>query len=195
MTVVAPIRPSLTPTARRGAAVAGSVGFGMLTLGWALFLTPLLILIAASTAAYFLSALSDNPDDTEASNTQALLNGFVGAGFLIPLIASVVVGLVLIVFGVIVSGRVLKSHGATRPWGITWSSIGISIVASWIVDGVLGTIGGVAASAASDPNTGFGTGYWTALAVAGVVILAIDVVIGRFVWWWMASAFRPAASA
>jgi hypothetical protein len=194
MTVAAPARPPLTPIARRGAAVAGSVGFGMLTLGWTLFLAPIVILLAATTAAYFLSAFSDNPDDSEASNTQALLDGFVGAGFLIPLIASVVVGIALMVFGVIVSGRTLRSHGATRPWGITWSSIGISIVAAWIVDGVLGFTGGIVASALSDPSTGFGTAYWVAYIVAGIVVLAADVVIGRFVWWWMASAFRPSAS-
>ncbi len=189
------VRPPLTPAARRGAAIAGSVGFGMLTLGWTLFFTPLLISLAATLAAYFLSAFSDNPDATELSGTRDVLGSLVGAEFAIPLVVSVILGILLMVFGVIVSGRVLKSHDATHPWGITWSGIGISIVVSWIVDGVLGFFGGVLASAAADPRTGFSTGYWTALGAVAVVIFTVDVVIGRFVWWWMASAFRPRASA
>jgi hypothetical protein len=191
MSLTVRLRPPLIPRARSGARLGGAVGFGLLTVGWSLFITPIVLAVAATTAAFFLSAFDDNPDDTTVGNAQSLLGALIGAGFAIPLVASVIVGILLMVGAVIASLRILRSHGVTRAAGVTWAGIGISIVASWIVGAVLGGIGTVVASALSDPTHGFGTAYWVALGATALLDLVADIAIGCLVWWWMAHALRP----
>lgn len=190
MSITLQLRPPLTAAARRGALLGGSVGFGLLTLGWTLFVTPIVLGIAATAAAFFFASLSGGSVSTT-SGAQDILGSLLKAGFAVPLVASVIVGAAIMVVSVIVSVRILRSHSVKRAWGVTWTGIGISIVASWIVGWVLGGIGTTIASALGDPKTGLGTAYYVTVGVTALVVFAADVVIGSVVWWWMAHVLRP----
>lgn len=195
-------RPPLERRARRGAMVAGGVGFTMWNLGWS-------ILGLAAFVSFFAAILSVIANSSRANSEEfAALGDFEAAVLFTPgagiaLLIAIVVGVVLVVLSILSSGWILKAHGVRSRWGVTWAGIGISVIVNWIVGTIISVIGqvagvlgqvGQARSEFTDPN-----GIDLAPVIAGIIIwvvvaLVAQALIAIFAWWWMAHAMRPRTS-
>ncbi|WP_290428388.1 hypothetical protein [Agromyces larvae] len=187
-------RPPLEPRSRTGALVGGGVGLTLVTWGLGLAAFGAIFGIVALILAAVAGAVRAG-DDGDNAFTRFI--DAVPMWLVIAVIAgAVVVGAALVVGGVLGQRAILRRHGVHRPTAVTWSSLGIGVVAN-------GTIGGVLSAPAS-----ILPGVWSRssdsapgvllLIGASVVGVAVTAAIGAFASWWMAHAFRsaqPAASA
>jgi hypothetical protein len=187
------IKPPLTPRQRRGAAIAGIVGFLLATLGWLPFVI-VAIGYVFSFGVYFLGAALGGDDtrfdaESETGKLAANLLGIPATSLGIVVSISLVVGVVLIAAGIVLSTVILRLHGVARGAGVTWLGLLLAIVGSWIFDGILGFIVYLV-SAAGDVGKGpvAPGGGLTVLYL--VIAVAIQVALGWLCWWWMAHALR-----
>ena len=185
------VRPPLTARAKRGAAIAGAVGFLLLGLGYAMASLAVGLALIVAFFALIVRAASGSGTRTNAGFEQ-FVSGLDITAWVAPLVAIVIVGIVLMVVAIVVSGRVLAAHRVRRPWAVTWAGAGIAVVASWIVYGILGTFLNLALSGFRWDSPSWGSGLVVALIVSVVVGLASNAVLGWLSWWWMAHAMRPA---
>ena len=198
-----PVRPPLTARAKRGALLGGGLGFTLLTLGYALVAIPVAIgLLVAFFAAIIGFARGRFSDGASTSDGFGVSRVDFAPWFGL-LVASVVVGIVLMIVAVLFSGLVLRRRDVRHPWGVTFAGAGIAIVAAWILEGFLSAIASTMSSGVFDGrnlgvgNLGagsLGAGLIAGIIVSGVVALAINAAIGWLSWWWMAHAMRPAAT-
>ncbi len=187
------VRPPLTARAKRGAAIAGAVGFLLLGLGYAM--ASLAVGLALIVAFFALIVRAASGSGTrENAGFEQFVSGLDITAWVAPLVAIVIVGIVLMVVAIVVSGRVLAAHRVRRPWAVTWAGAGIAVVASWIVYGILGTFLNLALSGFRWDSPSWGSGLVVALIVSAVVGLASNAVLGWLSWWWMAHAMRPATA-
>ncbi|CAN5406467.1 hypothetical protein BH10ACT4_BH10ACT4_10360 [soil metagenome] len=190
-----PVRPPLTARAKRGAALGGAFGFTLLTIGYGLVAIPVAIgLVLAFFAAIVGLARGRNGQFADGSFGGFDVSRIDLSPWIALLVASAVVGIVLMIAAVLLSSLVLRRHGVRRPWGVTFAGAGIAIVGAWIVEGFLGAIASGVGSASFDGRS-FGPGIIAGIIVSAVVALAVNAVIGWLCWWWMAHAMRPAATA
>jgi hypothetical protein len=193
-----PARPPLTARAKRGALLGGGLGFTLLTLGYALVAIPVAIgLLVAFFAAIIGFARGRFSDGASSSGGFSVSSVDLAPWFGL-FVASVVVGIVLMIVAILLSGLVLRRRDVRHPWGVTFAGAGIAIVAVWIVEGFLGAIVSGMSSALFDGRSlgagSPGAGLIAGIIVSGVVALAINAAIGWLSWWWMAHAMRPAAT-
>ena len=191
-------KPPLTPRQRRGAAIAGIVGFLLATLGWLPFVV-VAIGYVFSFGVYFLGAALGGDDtrfdaESETGTLAATLFGIPATSLGIVVIVALVVGVVLIALGVILSTVILRVHGVARGAGVTWLGLLLAIVGSWILDGILGFIVYLVA-AAGDVGKGPVVPDGAVTALYFVIAVVIQIALGWLCWWWMAHALRrPLAS-
>jgi hypothetical protein len=187
------IKPSLTPRQRRGAGIAGIVGFLLATLGWLPFVAVIVGYVFAY-GVYFLGAALGGNDtrfdaESETGRLAANVLGIPATSLGVVVMISLVVGIVLIALGVFLSSLILKRHGVARPGGVTWLGLLLAIVGSWIFDGILSFVvylvaaGGDVGKGPVAPGGGLTVLYF-------VIAVAIQVLLGWLCWWWMAHAFR-----
>lgn len=204
MTVYPPAvrRPPLSPTMRRSARIAGGVGFPLMSIGWSLFSVAALtgILWASLSAIFRFIAARDERFRGQLDRVLVEL-GRLPLGLIAGLLVLAgLVGAGIWVAGLFTSRGILRRSGHPRPWAVTWAGLGLGIVASWIIGGVvqfvsqiLSAIGTVGAGSGDDR---LGTAIGLAVGggiVAVVILIAGHIVAGVFLWWWMAYAMRPAA--
>ena len=178
------VRPPLLPRARRGAAVAGVVGFLMFTIGWA-------VVAAVAVITFILTILSFVSDASDGSAMRSLgriLDDAHLGTWVWAIVLAGVLGLILVVFSVLTSGWILKAHQVNHPWGVTWAGLGIAIVANWILGGIVSAISQVAGLWS---NNSLGSAAFVGYGIFGLVSLLIVAAIGWLSWWWMAHALRP----
>ena len=188
-----PVRPPLTARAKRGAAIAGAVGFLLLGLGFAM--ASLAIGLALIGAISALIVLAASGSDTRAgAGFEQLISRLDIAPWIAPLAAIVIVGIVLMVAAIAVSGRVLAAHRVRRPWAVTWAGAGVAIVASWITSSILNTVFTLAMGGFRWDFPSWGAGFAGVLIISAVIALASNAVLGWLSWWWMAHVMRPAAA-
>jgi hypothetical protein len=189
-----PVRPPLTARAKRGAAIAGGVGFVLLGLGYAMVALPVGLALIVAFFALIVRAASSSSTPGFVGIEQFLL-GLDIRPWITPLVVVAIAGVVLMVVAIVLSGRVLAAHQVRRPWAVTWAGIGIAIVASWFVSGITGLFTNVAISGVKWDSPSGGGALIALLVASTVVALASNAVVGWLSWWWMAHAFRPATSA
>lgn len=189
-----PVRPPLTPRAKRGATIAGVVGFVLLSLGYAMVSLAIGIGLAALFIALIVRAASSSSSEWYSGIVQ-FLAGLDLRPFIVPLVLVGVLGVVLMIAAIVVSGRVLRAHQVRRPWAVTWAGAGIAVVASWLVSGVAGLFTRVGLSAVRWNSPSTGSSLLTVGVISVVISLVTTVIIGWLSWWWMAHAFRPASAA
>lgn len=200
------VRPPLTRRARRGAAIAGSIGFLLLTIGCAMVAIPIALVIVVAFIALIVRAASTSAATSSAASpnlgVEQFFSGFDFTPWIVPLIVIAMVGVILMVGAIVASGRILVAHQVRRPWGVTWAGSGIAIVSSWFITGIVGSVSSAVSGAALSPFTprdSFGAGgIWGSglvwfLVVSAVLGLALTAATGWLSWWWMAHAMRPAA--
>lgn len=191
------VRPPLGQRQKTGSAIAGAVGFVLLSLGFAMVGIPLAVLAFGAFFGAILGVVARgdgarDPDFVRFENFFEQLNP---SAWVIPLVIVAVVGLAIMAIALFTSARILRSHGVNKPWPVTWAGAGIAIVASWIVSTVLGFVlqlFSVATGVSQQADWG------AAIAIGGVsfvVNLAAAAVVGWLSWWWMAHLMRPAAEA
>lgn len=184
-----PPRPPLTRQQRRGALIAGAVSLFLLQLGFTAVMIPIVLVLALLLIFGTVNLLSRTTTGDMGWDRFWAGNHFDAAPWIPWLIAMVVVGILIMVLAVLVSGWILRAHGVNRPRAITWSSIGIGIVAQWVVGGVLGVITNLASVTSQN---GVAIGGLFAVGAS----LVTTVAVGALTWWWMAHAFRaPVAAA
>ena len=189
-------RPPLQPRQKAGARLAGIVGFLMLSLGFGLFWIPLALLAIAGIFALIVGLIDRSPrgQTNGVTSFMEFVNGLNPAAWIIPGVVIAVVGAALLVAAMIISARILRSHGVEKAWPVTWAAAGIAVFSSWVVSGVL-----------SVPLQIIGNGFdndrmrWLPLGIGISVIgflvgIAITAGIGWLSWWWMAHVMRPASN-
>lgn len=183
-----PSRPSLTPKQRTGAMIAGGVGFVLVQIGLSLVGLLLVVgFIAVIFGAIAAIASAANDVDRGMIDFTEWLGSIDPITVTIVVVVAAIIAIVALVFGILTSRWILKAHGVNRPTAVTWSAVGISVVANWIVGGLGFSFSGPIAS-------GFGSdvGFWLGglLAVLGLVA---SLAVGVFTWWWMAHVYRAQA--
>ncbi|HEU4850412.1 MAG TPA: hypothetical protein VFS93_08380 [Terrimesophilobacter sp.] len=190
------VRPPLSTREKRGAFWAGAVGFNVLTLGFTLVVVPLVVAAFGAFFAILFEQVARSGD--ELGTGFLAVRGFFasfdyGIVAIIGLVV-VIVGLAIMTAALVASRSILRSHGTTRPWAVTWAGAGIAIIAYWLVGWiptvVLQFLSGALTAAGLDGWANFGTTGLLGLLLA----LAVNAVIGWLAWWWMAHAFRPASA-
>ena len=185
-----PARPPLTPRAKRGASLAGIIGFLLLSLGFAVFGIPLALLAFGAFFALIVGLIRRSTRDPDLGGFMDFVDRLDPGAWILPLVAIAVLGLAIIVAALFVSAGILRSHGISRPWGVTWAGAGIAIVASWLVSSVLSIplqFGRFFGDGDSSAFPGVVV-LWVLSGLAGVVVTAA---VGWLSWWWMAHVMRP----
>lgn len=191
--------------------LAGAVSFALMSLGFALVTIPLAIAaFGAFFGALFGWIARRNPEDFSQDGLagpdvveQVVRDAW---SMLAPwFIGMVIVGVIIWVLGYLSSIWILRSHAVNRPVAVTWSGLGIAIVANGFLSGItspLLNLGNMFTPTTNVPE-GLGdpggldslsdfdfTPLVTVIAVGGIVSLVVSAVIGLLSWWWMAHAFR-----
>jgi hypothetical protein len=187
--------------------LAGAVSYTLMSFGFALFAIPL---VASLFGAFFSAVFSwarNNPDVNGAvvpNNIEEIVAD-VWSTFLPWLIGSIVLGVILWVLGYLSSLWILRSHQVNRPVAVTWSALGIAIVASWLLSALGSPFSGLLnlwMPGLNGPDNFNGTDGLNGLqgidfapfVGLGVLFLLIGLIlnaaIGLLSWWWMAHAFR-----
>ncbi|CAN5181719.1 hypothetical protein BH09ACT2_BH09ACT2_10230 [soil metagenome] len=187
------VRPPLTPRAKRGAAIAGAVGFVVLSIGYALVALCLGIALLAVFIGLIVRAARSSTAEWY-SGIVRVLDGLDLRPFIVPLVLVGILGLVVMAVAIVLSGRVLAAHQVRRPWAVTWAGVGVGIVASWVVSGIGGIVTRVGLGGVDWNSSAAGTSLVTVLVVSGILSVALNAVVGWLSWWWMAYAMRPAAA-
>ena len=183
-------RPPLDPRAKRGARLAGALGYLVMSLGWLLFSLPIAALAFGAFFAVIFGAIQRGSGDT---GEFWFFDGWDLGAWILPLVLCSVVGLAIIVGGLFLSRGILKAHGVTKPWGVTLAGAGIAIVAGWILSAFLTVpfqFAGILTG--NDSSNGLPIVVGVVSGILGIVATAAT---GWLAWWWMAHALRPAASA
>lgn len=185
---VRPVRPPLTSQQKRGAMIAGGVGFTVMSLGFAILAVVGTVLVVFGILGFVgtLLAQSGGSRDEFLTSVADAVRDYWWVGLIAALL-----GVAIWVAGYLVSVRILKSSGNPRATAITWASIGIGIVAGWIVGAIISIPANVIATLpANEADAGV---IIVASVIAAVVSIASTAAVGVFTWWWMAHALRPAA--
>lgn len=194
----APVRPAPKPPldarAKRGAMIAGAVSFTIMAIGSALAIVPasIALIVGVIAGTFALIASSSGGENQVQEWFDSSFPQLAGL-WLLWLGIFVVLGIVVWVVGFFVSIFVLRSNRVARPGAVTWSALGVGIVASTVVNGIIYPL--VSAVTSSFGGYSFGSGFGTAAVVITAVLwLACTAAIGLFSWWWMAHALRPKAA-
>lgn len=184
-------RPPLTSKQKRGAMLAGGLGFTVMGIGFslvALVVFAFSVVLVVGSIVAFIERSGQSTD-----GFSAWLSVVVSDYWWVPAIAGVV-GIGIWLVGYFASVRILRSSGNEQAVGITWSALGISIVASWSVGGLLST--GSSFSSAFSSNSDQLLPLAILAAIVGALLsLAATVAAGVFAWWWMAHALRADTAA
>ncbi|MEO6943995.1 MAG: hypothetical protein ABI053_04700 [Lacisediminihabitans sp.] len=187
-------RPPLTPRAKSGARWAGIIGFNLISLGWGMFVVPVVLSIFAAFFVFLIGRLEPSSAATNRGLYQ--LKNFIESinvsAWILPLTLVAVLGIVVWWLGIFVSGRILRSHAVNRPRGVTWAAAGVAIVGSWF----LSWIGSVFVQIVTAVTNTTDTPMWVGIVIGGAVgfvaAIVVNSVIGWLAWWWMAHAMRSA---
>ncbi len=190
-----PARPPLTRGEKKGAFLAGAVGFNLLTLGFTVFVIPIAVGLFGGFLVWMLSVAESRTqglDDDFYFRAQEFL-GSLNIGLLIALgIAMSLIGLAIMAGGLFASRKILRSFGVIKAWPITWSAAGIAIFAF----SILGQIPVGIAQISTYPMIMSGVDGVSSTIAAAVVwfilTIALTTLFGWLAWWWMTFAFRPA---
>jgi hypothetical protein len=190
-------KPPLSPELKRKASVAGAVSFTVMSIGWGLLSTAVMIGLFSAFFAWVVGVAGASREvrDADFLRLMDFIESINPAAWVVPLVIAGVVGAALWVWSVFISRGMLARAGHPNPWGVTWAGAGVAIAASWFVGWVAWIP--LQLSGAVIPDGSFETAV-AVMAVFGVVSLllslVVTVVIGWFAWWWMAHLMRPAAS-
>jgi hypothetical protein len=187
-------RAPLSQRQRAGAALAGAIGFLLLSLGFTLFGVPIAVLLfgALFNTIMGVIARSDTARDADFQRFVDFFEQVNPTAWVLPLVLVALLGLAIMVASLFLSARILRSHDVNKPWPVTWAGAGVAIVGSWVVSGLLGLV-----TQALSWGAGFdGRGEWGAAIAIGIVSMVLNLaaaaVVGWLAWWWMAHLMRPA---
>ncbi|QEE62167.1 hypothetical protein FVA74_11725 [Salinibacterium sp. dk2585] len=184
-----PRRPPLSVGQKRGAMIAGGVGYTLMSLGFGTVFAVVIVTVVFGVMGFIGASLARSGG--AADDFVQTVTDIVQSYWWIALVVAIL-GVALWLAGYFASVRILKSSGNSRATAITWAALGIGIVAGWVASTVLSIPGNMLTVMPSR-----GEGELPALFVGGGLLvlasLAVTVAIGVFAWWWMAHALRPAA--
>ena len=194
----APKKPPLSRELKRSASVAGAVRFTVMSIGWGLLSTAVMIGALAGFLAWMLEMIDAPGSGQDAGyfRLMDLIEEINPAAWVVPLVIAGFVGIGLWVLSLFISRGMLARAKHPSLWGVTWAGAGVAIVASWLVSWVAWLPVQFAGLFAQDAFTTLEGGIATTVVLAIVAIvlnIAITAVIGWLAWWWMAHVMRPAA--
>ncbi len=187
-----PPKPPLTSAAKGKAATAGIVSFLLVSLGWFLILTPIVLGFIGGIFVFIAEIIQRAPGaDPEDEEFVRFLDDIDLAAWWPLLLVLALVGVGVWVLGLFTSVWILRSSELReQAWGITWAGLGVAVLASTFVGGLLSGLLQLVASIGSfgDPLT---SGLvWGIVGTLGSVV--VTGAIGWLSWWWMAHLLRPA---
>lgn len=166
------MKATLTTGQVGAAVVAGLLGHLLFAIGWTALGITLLGGIVAALLGGSLASLGQLFSSEGVAGVFDSAGGVLGSVVLGLLIASVV----LIVIGFVVSGLILRSGKARRPWGTTVTAI---VIAAIIDVPLVAVYAGIARATDGIPFL--------------VIALLGTLVVGVLVWLWMTWAHRGPA--
>lgn len=180
-------RPPLTSKQRNGAMLAGGLGLTIMTIGFSLFSLAGMALIVALVIGGVTGLIERAGGTTDGFYESLTL--FINDYWWVAALAGLV-GVIVWLAGYFTSVRILRSTGNGRATAITWSALGISIAAAWVLSSILSIGTSVAGVFRNDNDLWLQT-----VIVSSALSFAMTAAVGVFAWWWMAHAFRtdPAA--
>lgn len=184
----APRKPPLTPGQKRGAMIAGGVGYSLMTLGFGTVFAVLIVTFIFGLMGFIGASIARSGGTVEVF--VQTVTDLVQTYWWIALVVALL-GIALWLAGYFASVRILRSSGNPRATAITWAALGIGVAAGWLANSVLSIPGNMLTVFPSRdegdlPGLFIGGGFLLLLSVA------VTVAIGVFAWWWMAHALRPA---
>lgn len=180
-------RAPLTRAQRHAARLAGGFGVPVLMIG-------LSLLAAVVWAAVFLVVVVVVASADAFAGVVDLQSVRGAAPWLVVgLIGGIAVGVAAVVGGIMVSRRILRRAGHARPWGITFATSGIAVVAVLLVAWMAGTVLQVIADAVTPDDRSVAIAVVLAV-VATVGGLALSATAGALTSWWMSDLMRGQGS-
>lgn len=188
-----PARPPLPRAHRRAAFIAGPISLVITNIGLLTLVLPLAIwyaIVVLKNLFVGLVGLTGGEKaaaDVNETSKAISVSGLEGFG-----IVMVIVGALLAVAGIAVSVRILSKAGVHRPWSVTFSAVGASVLILTVLMMAVWAIGGLLFSVNTQSVGELVSNAVLAFAAYGLLNVALAAAIGGLVWWWMAHLFRSA---
>lgn len=184
-------KPPLGSTRRRAALTAGGIGFGLVGLGYAAVNYAISLLMQLAVAVALRSSaglfLDEDTSEWDLVGLFSDLPGITEQNLWIVASLLTAGGIIVSVIGIVVSGIILKRRSVARPWGVTWSGVGIGTALYLVVTFTAGSVIGILLGLSGDEE--IMDPMWMLIVSTGVQVL-LCVIVGMFTWWWMAHALR-----
>jgi hypothetical protein len=182
-----PPRPQLGTRQKIGAAWAGIVGFNLRTIGFGLFIVPIILGLFAGLFAWIARVSTDYG---QYAGLEEFVENVNLSAWVIPLIVISIVGVGIMWLGLYLSKVILARHDVNRPWPVTWAGAGVAVAAFWVLQSFTSFGLQIGASALSAGGLDGGA-IAAVLGVVGFLLgFIINSVIGWLSWWWMAHVMR-----
>lgn len=182
----APLRPSLTQRQRRGTLLAGGIGFGLIALGLDILGPTFTTAVSFVAFLTFAGGIGNSNHEIYSGGLTKLVSDFsVPATIILTIVAAA------LILGFLLSRRILRSYGISRPSAVTWSGAGISTVLSGIGSNVVYLVWSGILNIF--PPTIQTNQDIQLISLASIIVshVLLAAVIGALSWRWMAHTFRP----
>ncbi|MGO1393725.1 hypothetical protein [Agrococcus casei] len=180
-----------TQRRRRGALASGALSMPIIALGVTLMAVPLGIWYVSTVFKTVIVVITNMvTGEREAKSVNGALNNVDPGAMSSISVALIIVGAVLSIAALLVSYFMLRATKVEKPMLVTIFSVPLASVVSAVVIASIGALGGLIFR--DTTHTVSGILGNAALGIAGFALaaIAVSIVIGGAVWWWVAHIFR-----
>ncbi|MGO3648691.1 hypothetical protein [Agrococcus casei] len=180
-----------TQRRRRGALASGALSMPIIALGVTLMAVPLGIWYVSTVFKTVIVVITNMvTGEREAKSVNGALNNVDPGAMSSISVALIIVGAVLSIAALLVSYFMLRATKVEKPMLVTIFSVPLASVVSAVVIASIGALGGLIFK--DTTHTVSGILGNAALGIAGFALaaVAVSIVIGGAVWWWVAHIFR-----
>ena len=181
----------LSQRRRRGALASGALSMPIITLGATLMAVPLGIWYVSTVFKTVIVVITNMvTGEREAQSVNGALNNVDPGAMSSISVALIIVGAVLVIAALVISFFMLRAHDVEKPLLVTIFSVPMATVVAAVITASFGALGGLLFRETTQTVSGI-LGN-AALGIAGFALaaIAVSVVIGGAVWWWVAHVLR-----
>ena len=181
----------LSQRRKRGALASGALSMPIITLGAAMMDVPLGIWYVSTVFKTVIVVITNMVTGrAEADAVNGALNNVDPGAMSSISISLIIIGGVLVLAALAISYFMLRAYDVEKPMRVTVFSVPMAAVIAAVVTASVGALGGLIFRDAT--HTVAGILGNAALGIAGFALsaIAVSIVIGAAVWWWVARIFR-----
>lgn len=176
---------------RRGALSAGALAMPIITLGATLMAVPLGIWYVSTVFKTIIVVITNMvTGQRQAQQVNGALNNVDPDAMSSISLALIIVGAVLVIAALLISYLMLRAHDVDQPLLVTTFSMPMASVIAAVVTASIGALGGLLFRSATETVSGILGNAALGIAAFALAAIAVSVVIGGVVWWWVATIFR-----